>query len=202
MFYRPGLDDHGLPHNPFKAIVAPRPIGWISTLDAQGRANLAPYSFFNGVGDNPPMVMFSTTGGKIGREEAKDSLTNIRATGEFCASIVSSALRDQMNLSSGHYAPGEDEFAIAGLTKGESQVVKPPFVAEAPVGMECRLFKEVALPGEAWVIFGEVVGIHIRDEHLKDGLLDVAGYQPLARLGYRDYTAVTDLFSLNRPGQT
>lgn len=201
MFYRPGIDQHGLPHNPFKAIVAPRPIGWISTLDEQGRANLAPYSFFNGVGDEPPMVMFATTGRKIGRDEEKDSLSNIRATGEFCASIVSSALRDAMNTSSGHYAPGEDEFEMAGLTKGASQVVAPPFVADAPVGLECKLYKEVKMPGESWVIFGEVVGIHIRDEFLRDGILDVTTYQPLARLGYRDYTAVRDVFSLNRPDQ-
>lgn len=200
MFYRPS-EGHGLPHNPFKAIVAPRPIGWISTVDEDGRANLAPYSFFNGVGDEPPMVMYSTTGPKVGRAEVKDSLTNIRATGEFCVSIVSSALRDAMNVSSGHYAPGDDEFEMAGLTKGASQVVAPPFVAEAPVGMECKLHQIVELPGDATVVFGEVVGIHIRDEHLKDGLLDVTSYQPLARLGYRDYTAVTEVFSLNRPGQ-
>ncbi|MEM6619645.1 MAG: flavin reductase family protein [Pseudomonadota bacterium] len=202
MFYRPGIDDPGLPHNPFKAIVAPRPIGWISTQDEEGHANLAPYSFFNGVGDAPPMVMYSTTGGKIGRDEAKDSLTNIRATGEFCVSIVSRALRDAMNASSGHYAPGEDEFALAGLTKGAAQVVAPPFVAEAPVAMECRFHQEVALPGEAYVVFGEVVGIHIREEYLREGILDVTLYEPLARLGYRDYTAVTELFSLNRPGQS
>ncbi|MEM7438898.1 MAG: flavin reductase family protein [Pseudomonadota bacterium] len=202
MFYRPGLDDHGLPHNPFKAIVAPRPIGWISSIDAQGRPNLAPYSFFNGVGDAPPMVMYSTTGPKIGIDEGKDSIANIRATGEFCVSIVSSALRDAMNVSSGHYAAGEDEFEMAGLAKGASQVVAPPFVADAPVSMECKLHQIVELPGDAIVVFGEVVGIHIRDEHLRDGILDVTSYQPLARLGYRDYTAVTELFSLNRPGQT
>lgn len=202
MFYRPGLDDHGLPHNPFKAIVSPRPIGWISTLDAEGRANLAPYSFFNGVGDAPPMVMFSTTGRKMGLEEEKDSLTNIRATGEFCASVVSLELRDQMNLSSGHYPRGADEFEMAGLTKGAGRVVATPFVAEAPVSMECRFYREVEMPGAAWVVFGEVVGIHIREEFLADGILDVTRYRPLARLGYRDYTAVTEVFALNRPGQS
>lgn len=201
MFYRPGLDDHGLPHNPFKAIVAPRPIGWISTLDTDGNANLAPYSFFNGVQDNPPMVMFSTTGRKLGRDEEKDSLLNIRDTGEFCASIVSSALKDAMNVSTAHFARGDDEYARAGLTKGVPSVIKAPFVAEAPVSLECTFFKEIELPGHAFVIIGEVVGIHIRDEHLKDGILDITSYNPLARLGYRDYTTVTETFSLNRPDQ-
>ncbi|GGA08105.1 flavin reductase family protein [Neptunicoccus cionae] len=201
MFYRPGHDDHGLPHNPYKAIVSPRPIGWISTLTRDGTANLAPYSFFNGVADDPPMVMFSTTGKKIGRDEVKDSLTNIRDTGEFCVSIVSHALKDAMNLSSGHYAPDEDEFTVAGLEKGTPNVVKAPFVAAAPAALECKLFKEIELPGGAVMVLGEVVGIHIRDEHITDGILDVTSYQPMARLGYRDYSAVTDIFSLNRPGQ-
>lgn len=201
MFYRPGIDDRELDHNPFKAIVSPRPIGWISTLDKNGNANLAPYSFFNGVQDDPPMVMYSTTGRKIGRDEQKDSLLNIRDTGEFCASIVSFALKDAMNISTGHYPRGEDEYAHSGLTKGIPNVVKTPYVVESPVSMECIFFKEIELPGDAFVIFGEVVGIHIRDEYIKNGLLDVTLYQPLARLGYRDYTAVTETFSLNRPGQ-
>nr|WP_325251010.1 flavin reductase family protein [Amylibacter sp.] len=201
MFYRPGHEDHGLPHNPFKAIVAPRPIGWISTLGPDGSANLAPYSFFNGVADDPPMVMYSTTGAKIGRDETKDSLTNIRATGEFCVSIVSRALQDAMNLSSGHYAPGEDEYTLAGLTKGTPNVIKAPFVAEAPASLECKLFKEIELPGGAVMVLGEVVGVHIQDVHIIDGILDVTTYQPMARLGYRDYAAVSETFSLNRPGQ-
>ena len=106
MFYRPEIDNHGLPHNPFKAIVAPRPVGWISTLDQDGNANLAPYSFFNGVQDIPPMVMYSTTGRKLGIDEEKDSLTNIRETGEFCVSIVSFDLQDAMNISSAHKPRG------------------------------------------------------------------------------------------------
>ncbi len=202
MFYRPGQDDHGLPHNPFKTIVAPRPIGWISTLDKDGNANLAPYSFFNGVQDTPPMVMYSTTGKKIGMDEEKDSLTNIRETGEFCVSIVSSDLQDAMNISSAHNPHGDDEYAHAGLTKGTPNVVKAPFVAEAPVSMECKFYQEIALPGHAYMIIGEVVGIHIQDQHIKDGLLDITSYKPLARLGYRDYAAVTETFSLSRPGQT
>lgn len=201
MFYRPNLDDHGLPHNPFKTIVAPRPIGWISTRGTDGSTNLAPYSFFNGVQDVPPMVMYSTTGKKLGLDEEKDSLINIRDTGEFCVSIVSLALQDAMNASSEHLPHGEDEYDRAGLTKGRPSVVNAPFVAEAPVSMECKLFKEIELPGHAFVIIGEVVGIHIQDQHIKDGLLDITSYKPMARLGYRDYAAVTETFSLNRPGQ-
>tara|TARA_Y100000385_G_C13077506_1_gene632162 strand:- start:1415 stop:2020 length:606 start_codon:yes stop_codon:yes gene_type:complete len=201
MFYRPEIDNHGLPHNPFKAIVTPRPVGWISTLDQDGNANLAPYSFFNGVQDIPPMVMYSTTGRKLGIDEEKDSLTNIRETGEFCVSIVSFDLQDAMNISSAHKPRGDDEYKHAGLTKGTPNVVNAPFVAEAPASLECRFFKEIELPGHAFVILGEVVGIHIQDQHIRDGLLDITSYKPLARLGYRDYSTVTETFSLNRPDQ-
>ena len=117
MFYQPE-NGHGLPHNPFNAIVSPRPIGWISSRSKDGIDNLAPYSFFNGVQDVPPMVMYSTTGRKLGRDEEKDSLLNIRETGEFCVSIVSAALQDAMNATSAHLPLGEDEYAAAGLTKG------------------------------------------------------------------------------------
>lgn len=202
MFYRPGIDGHGLPHDPFKAIVAPRPIGWIATIDAEGRANLAPYSFFNAVADRPPMVMYSSNGAKPGLGEGKDSLANIRETGEFVANIVSFALRDRMNLSSGHYPAGEDEFARAGLTPLPSRVVRPPRVGAAPAALECRAWKIVELPGEANVmVIGEVVGVHIDDAMLADGRLDVTRYMPLARLGYRDYAAVREVFALDRPGQ-
>ena len=201
MFYRPEIDNHGLPHNPFKAIVAPRPVGWISTLDQDGNANLAPYSFFNGVQDIPPMVMYSTTGRKLGIDEEKDSLTNIRETGEFCVSIVSFDLQDAMNISSAHKPRGDDEYKHAGLTKGTPNVVNAPFVAEAPASLECRFFTEIELPGHAFVILGEVVGIHIQDQHIRDGLLDITSYKPLARLGYHDYSTVTETFSLNRPDQ-
>ncbi|MEO1551828.1 MAG: flavin reductase family protein [Pseudomonadota bacterium] len=203
MFYRPGLDDHGLPHNPFKAMVSPRPIGWISTLDGQGRANLAPYSFFNALADAPPMVMFSNTGAKPDRDGAKDSVVNIRETGEFVANIVSHALKDAMNASSAGYDAGVDEFEMAGLEKAACQVVAPPRVASAPGAFECKLWQVIDLPGAHNVmVIGEVVGVHIDDAVLKDGIFDVLAYSPLARLGYRDYAAVTDLFSLSRPGQT
>ncbi len=203
MFYRPGVDAHGLPHNPFKALVSPRPIGWISTLDASGRRNLAPYSFFNAVADDPPMLVYASTGTKTGLPEGKDTLANIREGGEFVANVVPYALRHAMNVSSGPYPAGEDEFAQAGLAAAESVVVAPPRVALAPAAFECRVWRVIDLPGAAnFLVIGEVVGVHIDDAVLRDGLVDVTRYQPLARLGYRDYTAVRDVFALDRPGET
>lgn len=203
MFYRPGLDDHGLPHNPFKAMVAPRPIGWISTVGADGSVNLAPYSFFNALSDNPPMVMFSNTGTKPDRDGAKDSVSNIRETGEFATSVVGLALRAPMNASSGPYEAGVDEFDVAGLEKAPCELIAPPRVKGAAGSFECRLWKIVDLPGPSNVmVIGEVVGIHIDEAFLTDGIFDVTKVQPLSRLGYRDYAAVTEVFSLNRPGQT
>ncbi|MEO0386641.1 MAG: flavin reductase family protein [Pseudomonadota bacterium] len=202
MFYRPGLDPHGLPHNPFKAMVAPRPIGWISAVDAAGRVNLAPYSFFNALADAPPMVMFSNTGAKPDRSDGKDSVSAIRETGAFAVNLVSYALRDAMNASSGAFPAETDEFEMAGLEKAACNLIDAPRVAAAPASFECRLWQIITLPGEANIlVIGEVIGIHIDEAALTDGIFDVTKVQPLARLGYRDYTAVTALFSLNRPGQ-
>ncbi len=200
MFYEPRKNDHGLPHRPFKALVAPRPIGWISTISDEGIANLAPYSFFNGVSDDPPMVMFSSGGNK-------DSLVNAESTGEFVCNIVSYALRDAMNASSANVDANVDEFELAGLRKAECRIVKAPRVAEAPAALECRTLKIVDLPGEDGqcshyrVVFGLVVGIHIADETLIDGLVDAKRLNQLARLGYHDYSAVDKVFSLARPGR-
>ena len=204
MFYCPA-DGHGLPHDPFKALVTPRPIGWISTLDAQGRANLAPFSFFNGCGDAPPMVMFAQTGRKSRPEPVKDSVANIRETGEFACNIVSQALKEAMNLSSGTYQPEVDEFELAGLTKAPGKTISAPHVAEAPAVLECKLVKIVDdLP--SWrehafniVVIGEVVGVHIDDAFLKDGRLDVLAFNPVARMGYMDYTTVTSIWEMKRP---
>jgi flavin reductase (DIM6/NTAB) family NADH-FMN oxidoreductase RutF len=204
MFYRP-QDGHGLPHDPFKAIVAPRPIGWISTLDAKGRANLAPYSFFNGCGDHPPLVMFAQTGRKTREEGEKDSIANIRATGEFACSVVSEALKDAMNASTASFPAGVDEFEKAGLTKAEGRSIRVPHVAEAPAVLECRMVKIVDdLP--TWregamniVVIGEVVGVHIKDSLLANGLLDVLAYNPVARMGYMDYTTVENRWEMLRP---
>jgi flavin reductase (DIM6/NTAB) family NADH-FMN oxidoreductase RutF len=198
-------DGHGLPYNPFKAIVAPRPIGWISSLDAQGRANLAPYSFFNGVADRPPMVMFAVTGRKVGREdEIKDSLANIRETGEFAANIVSWELREAMNLTSGGYAADEDEFETAGLEKADCLLIKPPRVKAAPATLECVLHDTVELPSapgaENVVVFGRVVAVHIQDDLLTEGRFDLEKFHPVARCGYQDYAVVREVFQMTRPG--
>lgn len=199
MFYRPE-DGHGLPHNPFNAIVTPRPIGWISSRDADGRDNLAPYSFFNAVAYVPPQVMFASTSSKPDRGDTKDSVANIRDTGVFCVNIVSYALRDVMNKSSGGYGADVDEFALAGIEKTECETIACARVAAAPASLECKLTQIVQLPGAAnFVVFGEVTGVHMRDEHLVDGQFDVTTFQPLSRLGYRDYARVETLFSLARP---
>lgn len=193
MFYRPA-DGHGLPHNPFNAIVTPRPIGWISSTGPDGD-NLAPYSFFNAVAYVPPQVMFSSTG-------AKDSLANIRATGVFAVNIVAHAMIDQMNASSEAFPPGTDEFVMAGVEKAACQTIDCPRVANAPATLECKLTQIVDLLGRNnFLILGEVTGIHLRDDCLKDGRFDVTQFHPLARLGYRDYAVVTSVFELARPGE-
>lgn len=199
MFYRPE-DGHGLPHNPFNAIVTPRPIGWISTRDGQGRDNLAPYSFFNAVAYVPPQVMFASTGSKEDRGATKDSVAAIRETGVFCVNIVSAALQDAMNISSGTYAAGSDEFVQAGLDKAECDTISAARVAAAPAALECKMTQIITLEGSNnFLVLGEVTGIHLEDGYIKDGRFDVSLYQPLARMGYRDYTVVKDLFELKRP---
>ncbi|WP_170384922.1 flavin reductase family protein [Ruegeria atlantica] len=199
MFYRPE-DGHGLPHNPFNAIITPRPIGWISTRSADGINNLAPYSFFNGVSYSPPQVMFASTGAKPDQSGTKDSAANVEATGVFCVNVVEYASRHAMNASSQGLESGTDEFAHAGLTPVECETIPCARIDGAPAALECKLTKIVTLPGEAnRVVFGEVTGIHLRDNCLRDGIFDVTTFQPLARLGYRDYLTVTDLFSLSRP---
>ncbi|MCF6304583.1 MAG: flavin reductase family protein [Rhodobacteraceae bacterium] len=201
MFYQP-KNGHGLPHNPFKAIVSPRPIAWISTLDAKGRANLAPYSFFNAMADNPPIVVFGSTGGKADQPQFKDTMANIRETGEFVVNIVSYAMKDAMNITSGDLPADIDEFEAAGLEKAASQIVQPPRVAAAPAALECKLFKFVDLIAEnSAMVIGEVVGIHMDDRNIVNGMFDVTTYQPLARLGYMDYSRVSETFSLQRPKQ-
>ncbi len=201
MFYEP-KHGHGLPHNPFNAIVTPRPIGWIATRGADGSDNLAPYSFFNAVAYVPPQVMFASTSAKPDRDGTKDSVANIRETAEFVVNIVSHALRDAMNQTSGSWEKETDEFDLAGLEKVEAQTVNCARVAAAPAALECKMTQIVTLEGEHnFLVLGEVTGVYIDDAHLKDGMLDVTSYQPLSRLGYRDYATVTEVFSLKRPGE-
>ncbi|MAU53715.1 MAG: flavin reductase [Roseovarius sp.] len=201
MFYRPE-DGHGLPHNPFNAVVTPRPIGWISSRGADGRDNLAPYSFFNAVAYVPPQVMFASTSAKADRGDTKDSVANIRETGVFCVNIVSAALTDAMNRTSGDWGREVDEFADAGLEKADCETIACARVAAAPAALECRLTRIVRLPGAAnFVVFGEVTGVHLRDDCLVDGVFDVTRFNPLSRLGYQDYAVIREKFSLRRPGQ-
>ncbi len=201
MFYRPE-DGHRLPHNPFNAIITPRPIAWIGTRGSDGSDNLAPYSFFNAVAYVPPQVMFATTADKPDRDGTKDSAANIRETGVFSINIVELAMRDVMNQTSGPWGKEVDEFALAGVEKAACETIDCPRVAGAPATLECKLTQMVKLPGEAnTTIFGEVIGIHLRDNCIVDGLFDVTTFNPLSRLGYRDYTTVREVFSLNRPDQ-
>ena len=203
MFYEP-RNGHGLPHNPFNAIVLPRPIGWISTLDEGGRVNLAPFSFFNAVAYTPPQVMFATT---AAHHEGghKDSMRNALASGEFVANLATYSLREAVNLTSTPAPRGVDELALSGLTAVPSRLVAPPRVAESPVQLECRVVASIELPAPDaanpnTVVFGEVVGVHIADDVIVDGLVDVRLLRPIGRLGYREYVDVTDSFAMTRPG--
>jgi flavin reductase (DIM6/NTAB) family NADH-FMN oxidoreductase RutF len=191
---------HGLPHDPFKAIVAPRPVGWISTVDSQGLMNLAPYSFFNAVCDSPPMLMFSSAGWK-------DTVANVDATGEFVWNLATRPLARQMNISSAAVSHETNEFDLAGLATAPSRLVKAPRAADTPAALECRLLQITELKdldGAAtrhFMVFGQVVAAHIDPAFLKDGLFDTAAAQPIGRCGYRgDYAEVDHLFQMVRPG--
>ena len=199
MFYDVRKNDHGLPHDPFKAIVAPRPIGWISSCDAEGSVNLAPYSFFNAVADRPPMVMFSSGGWK-------DSVANIQATGEFVCNLVTRALAEKMNLTSASLPRGASEFDFAQLAAAPSRIVKPPRVADTPAALECRLSQIIQLHAadgtklNQWMTIGEVVGVHIDCAYLRDGIFDLLATHPIQRAGYvADYTEATVGFQMQRP---
>ena len=199
MFYEP-KNGHGLPHNPFNAIVTPRPIGWIATRDAQGHDNLAPYSFFNAVAYEPPQVMFASTSAKPDQDGTKDSVSNIRDTGVFAVSIVEYAARDVMNQTSGSWDRATDEFTLADIEKAECNTINCPWVSTSPATLECKLTQIVQLPGDAnFAVFGEVTGVHMRDNCLVDGIFDVTTFNPLTRLGYRDYSVIREVFSLQRP---
>lgn len=208
MFYRPGIDPHGLPHNPFNAIVAPRPIGWISSLAPDGSPNLAPYSFFNAVSYTPPQVIFSGGPRPVRQAgetwERKDSVANIEATGDFVANIATWDLKEQMNRSSIEAPSDFDEFADTGLTMAPSKVVNAPRVAEARIHLECVYLQSVTLKanegyGPNIIVVGEVVGIHIDDSVLTDGRVDPSKLRQIARLGYLDYCVVDEVFSMPRP---
>ena len=198
MFYNPEIG-HNLPHDPFKAIVSPRPIGWISTIDKEKNVNLAPYSFFNAIADNPPMIMFSITGQKK-NISSKDTLQNIIDTECFVVNVVSKDLLHQMNQTSGNYPKNTDEFILAKLEKSNCVHIDVPRVKKSPASLECTLYKILKLPGFSnKMVIGKVVGVHINEKILKNGTFDILAYDPIARLGYKDYTYVSSKFELERP---
>ena len=199
MFYEPDERDKSkLPHDPFKAIVAPRPIGWITSISSNGEVNLAPYSYFNGVNSRANIVMFASEG-------RKDSVSFIEETGEFVCNLATWDLREAMNATSAPLARGINEMQRAGLEAAPSRLVKPPRVAGSPCALECKLIKIVAMetadgkPLDSHVVFGQVVGVHIDDRFIIDGLLDTAAMKPIARCGYNQYAVVESLFSMDRP---
>ena len=197
MFYEP-THGHGLPHDPIKAIVAPRPIGWISTVDAEGRPNLAPYSYFNAISTDPPMVCFSSGG-------MKHSAVNARATGEFVYNLATQPLAREMNASSEAVPPEVDEFELTGLATAASRLVRPPRVAASPAAFECRVVTFMELTDiegrgvDSYLVVGQVIGVHIDEAYLKAGRFDTAAAVPLGRCGYHDYTAVDEIFEMRRP---
>ncbi len=202
MFYEPRNNDHGLPFNPLKSCVVPRPIGWISTVDAEGAVNLAPFSFFNMLSYNPPYVLFSS--GMHPDSANKDTVLNIEQTGEFVYNMATWDQREAMNVSALIVERGVDELAAAGLEPLPSSLVRPPRVKGAPVHFECRHHQTLDLPGRTpraahRVVLGEVVGVHIDEAALTaDGLLDVERIRPIGRLGYMDYVSVEKVFSMEK----
>jgi flavin reductase (DIM6/NTAB) family NADH-FMN oxidoreductase RutF len=190
MFYEPKIG-HGLPRDPFKALVSPRPIGWFTTLNQDGSNNVAPYSYFNAVADDPPVIFFSAGG--AGR--AKDSARNAAEQGEFVHNLVTWDLREQMNATSEEVEPGVDEAKLAELELAPSELVKAPRIAASPASFECRYMHTLEIPqngdgGPSLLVFGEVIGIHIRDDALEEGRFDPEAQKIIARLGYANY-AVT-----------
>ncbi|MEM7300335.1 MAG: flavin reductase family protein [Pseudomonadota bacterium] len=198
MYFDTKLNNHGLAHNPFKAIVAPRPIGWISSRSASGEANLAPYSFFNGVGSIPPLVMFSSDG-------VKDSLKNVEETGVFACNFVSRDHTDEMNATSAPAPRGVSEFDLAGLEMVVCEKIECDRVKSAYAVLECKVLQIVnptdvdGNPTPSHIVIGQVLGIHVDEAVITDGRFDVAKARPLARLGYMDYAHVEEKFELLRP---
>ena len=189
--------------NPFKALVSPRPIGWITTLSATGTVNLAPFSYFNAVCDNPHCVMYCVNGAQPEDGGVKDSLKNVEATGEFVCNIVSWDLREQMNVTAAHMPRSVSEMAEAGLKPEPSMKVKPPRVAASPAQLECRYLQTVKLPSHEgpgnFMVLGEVVAIHVDESVIVDGRIDMLKLRPVARLGYMDYTVLDNVFAMERP---
>ena len=209
MFFDPrtnGMKPPPFNHSVFTALVVPRPIGWISTIDINGVVNLAPFSYFNAVAADPPCLMYCPNGPKKGTADPKDSLSNVEATKEFVFNLCSYELREAMNKSARHEPRGEDEMAKVGLAPALSVNVRPPRVAAAPIALECTYLQTVSLPSSSIgtdnnMVLGQVVGVHVQDDVITDGAIDIAKMRPISRLGYLDYSVVEPetVFSMDRP---
>lgn len=200
-----GLKPPPFKHTIYNALVVPRPIGWISTLSRDGVVNLAPYSFFNSVSGDPPCVMYCPNGWRSGTREPKDSLTNVEETGEFVFNMCTYELREQMNATAAHVPASIDEMAEANLEAAPCKLVKPPRVLASPIALECTYLQTVRLPTSSHglpnnIVIGQVVGIHVSDDVITDGIIDIRKLNPLARLGYLDYATLGNVFSMQRPG--
>jgi flavin reductase (DIM6/NTAB) family NADH-FMN oxidoreductase RutF len=203
MFYEPSKGDHGLGRDPFKALLVPRPIGWVTTMNGAGRVNLAPFSFFNAVAEQPAMIMY-TCGGRKPDRASKDSLANAREHGEFVWNLATWDLREKMNATASTLPAEIDEMAHAGLTVAPSRLVKPPRVAESPVQFECKVWQVLDLPGSDQhgpngMVIGFVVGVHLRDDLIVDGRVKIQNARPIARLGYSEYTVIENAFRMPFP---
>ena len=200
MFYQPKKNPFSI--DPYKSLIFPRPIGWISSIDKKGIVNLAPYSYFNAIADDPPQIMF-VAGASDRSSQKKDTLTNIMATKEFVVNFATSATRNQMNLSSKDIHKDDDEFVLTKLKKRKSRLVKVPSVANSPVNLECKLLKSIKLKSSSrkfsTMVMGEVIGIYIKDSFIVKGRVNSAAMRYIARMGYSEYTTVSSKFKMKRP---
>tara|TARA_B100000686_G_C16757606_1_gene956560 strand:- start:610 stop:1224 length:615 start_codon:yes stop_codon:yes gene_type:complete len=202
MFYEVSKG-HNLSHDPFYSIVVPRPIGWITSINSVGEVNLAPFAFFNGCGTEPPQVLFhNSTGRDDGR--MKDTISNVQETGEFVVNLVTWDLREKMNRTALHVPKHVDEMGMVGLEAEPSVLVKPPRVKDSPAHLECKYIQTVEMLSNKdsfrnFIVFGEVIGIHIKEELITDGLIDNSKLRPLARMGYHDYAVIDQVFAMPFP---
>ena len=200
MFYQPKKNPFSI--DPYKSLIFPRPIGWISSIDKKGIVNLAPYSYFNAIADDPPQIMF-VAGASDRSSQKKDTLTNIMATKEFVVNFATTATRKQMNLSSKDIHKDDDEFVLTKLKKRKSRLVKVPSVDDSPVNLECKLLKSIKLKSTSrkfsTMVMGEVIGIYIKDSFIEKGRVNSAAMRYVARMGYSEYTTVSSKFKMKRP---
>ena len=200
MFYQPKKNPFSI--DPYKSLIFPRPIGWISSIDKKGIVNLAPYSYFNAIADDPPQIMF-VAGASDRFSQKKDTLANIMTTKEFVINFATIATRKQMNLSSKDIHKDDDEFVLTKLKKRKSRLVKVPSVADSPVNLECKLLKSIKLKSSlrkfSTMVMGEVIGIYIKDSFIEKGRVNSAAMRYVARMGYSEYTTVSSKFKMKRP---